>query len=180
MKIYHLENEAEDYRWLEYQGNWFDFFWNLLDSKPIGEFHEKIKCKTIRDKKERVLGDFPCFVVPAISEKAKNVLADYFGNLVEIFPLETGKLGKYYFMNIINILDCLDEANSDIIYFDNSDRIMKINSHSFKNFSDHNKLRIFKLKGGERGNIYVSEETKKLIDDANLEGFRFKEIGEIN
>lgn len=180
MKIYNLQNEAEDYRWLEYKGNWFDFFWNLLDSKPIGEFHEKIECKTIRDKKERVLGDFPCFSAPAISEKAKNVLADYFGNLVEIFPLETGKLGKYYFMNIINIVDCLDEANSDIIYFDSSDRIMEIKSHSFKNFSEHNQLRIFKLKGYERGNIYVSEETKKLINDANLVGFRFIEVGEIN
>ena len=29
MKIYNLTQEAENDRWLEYIGNWFDFFHNI-------------------------------------------------------------------------------------------------------------------------------------------------------
>lgn len=63
MKIYILENEPENYRWLEYIGNWFDFFHGLnLTAKPLGTCEHVIRCKPIRDKKERVLGDYPFFL----------------------------------------------------------------------------------------------------------------------
>lgn len=178
VKIYKLLHDAENYRWLEYKGNWFDFFSNMLDSKPIGNFNEKIECKAIRDKKDRVLGDYPCFSVPAISEKAKNILVKYLAGLVEIFPLETGKLGKYYFMNIPNIVDCLDTDKSEIKYL-SSGRIMEIKSYTFKYVPNMDSLKIFKLKNYERGEIYVHEGTKKLIEENNLEGFIFKEVGEV-
>ena len=146
MKIYKLEHEAEDYRWLEYKGPWFEFFRKIiLSTEPIGEFHEKIECTTIRDKKERVLGDYPCFSVPAISEKAKNTLQDFWLNLVEIFPLETGKLGKYYFINIINSLDCLNTDKSEIIYFSDGLRIMRVKKYYFNNITEE-ESRIFVLK----------------------------------
>mgnify|MGYP007056189962 CR=1 FL=1 len=172
MIIYILDNDAENFKWLEYKGDWFDFFYKLWDSKPLGEFNRKIECKAIRDRKGRILGDYPNFAVPAISEKAKNVLGGYFENLVEIFPLETGKLGKYFFMNITNVLDCLDEEKSDISYF-SSGRIKEIKSYDFKKNLNYDSLRIFKLKNYERGKIFVSEETKNRIEKSSLVGFKF-------
>ncbi|WP_296685729.1 imm11 family protein [Treponema sp. UBA3813] len=176
MNIYILRHDAENYRWLEYKGNWFDFFWNLQDSVPIKEFHEKIICKQIRDKKERTLGDFPCFVVPALSQNAKNTLGKYFENLVEIFPLECGKLGQYYFMNVINVLDCLDEEKSKLEFFDDG-RIFKIINYEFKHTLTDFETRIFKIQKKERGEIYVNEETKNLIETAGLKGFVFEKVG---
>ena len=52
MKIYLLDRDAENYRWMEYKGNWFEFFLKLLDSEPLGKFEEKIEWKTIKEKKE--------------------------------------------------------------------------------------------------------------------------------
>ena len=138
-----------------------------------------IRCKTIRDKKERVLGDYPVFSVPAISQRAKDVLEPYFGDYVEIFPLETGKLGKYYFLNIINVLDCLDKEKSEIDYLSSSNMIFEIKKWVFNNVLNKENSRIFIVKNqlGER--IYVNEDIKELIEDNNLKGFVFKEVGEI-
>ncbi len=180
MKIYNLLQDVENFRWLEYQGNWFDFFHALnTATKPLGRCEHVIRCKTIRDKKERVLGDYPFFSVPAISQKAKNVLEPYFGDYVEIFPLETGKLGKYYFLNIINVLDCLDKEKSEIDYLSSSNMIFEIKKWVFNNVLNKENSRIFIVKNqlGER--IYVNEDIKKLIEDNNLKGFVFKEVGEI-
>ena len=84
MKIYLLERDAKNYRWMEYKGNWFEFFWKLLDSEPLGKFEKKIKWKTIREPKEIRMSDYPVFSVPAISQKAYDVLSDSFLGLAEI------------------------------------------------------------------------------------------------
>ena len=179
MKIYIMAPNADNYRWLEYCDNkWFDFFYSLLDSKPIGLFDGRIKCRMIPEKNNQTLGDYPNFSVPALSEKSENLLRAYFGNLVEIFPLETGKLGKFFFMNVINILDCLDEEKSNIDFL-NPNKYMMINSYTFKEFSDQDLLKIFKLRKNERGEIYVSEQTKTLIEKSGLEGFKFTQVGDI-
>lgn len=89
MKNYTLLQDAENFRWLEYQGNWFDFFHNLnINNSKIENFDYSIKCKSKRDKRERVLGDYPVFSAPAISQNAKDVLAMHLGDLVQILPLE--------------------------------------------------------------------------------------------
>lgn len=179
MKIYELDNDAENYRWLEYEGNWFHYFHNLLDSKPIEPTKETIYCHSIRDKKERVFGDYPCFTVPAISEKAKGYLLPFWGDAVQMFPLVTRKNGMFYYLNVINILDCMDEDKAEIKYL-NPNKFMRIIKYVFKNNYDAKALRVFKIRKDERGPIYVSEETKKLIEDAKLEGFEFVEVGEID
>jgi hypothetical protein len=181
MKIYNLTQEAENYRWLEYIGNWFDFFHNInIEHKKIDNFNLNIKCKTIRDKKERVLGDFPCFPVPVISQKAKNVLEKHIDDLIQIFPLDTGKLGNYYFINIFNVIDCLDKEKSELIYLsENSSTIYKIKKAIFNNSLNNENSRIFIIKELLGGNIFINEEIKNIIEDNQLEGFVIKEVGEI-
>lgn len=181
MKIYNLLHDAENYRWLEYQGNWFDFFHNLnITNARIDNFDFVIKCKAIRDKKERILGDYPVFTVPAISQSARTVLENQLGDLVQILPLETGKLGKYYILNIINVLDCLDKQKSEISYLSpSSERIFEIKKWIFNGSLNNENSKIFIIKNqlGER--IYINDDIKKTIENNNLTGFLFKEVGEI-
>lgn len=180
MKIYNLLHDAENYRWLEYQGDWFDFFHDLIcHPHKIEDFDYAIKCKSIRDKKERVLGDYPYFTVPAISERAKNLLETQFSGYAQIFPLETGRLGQYYFLNILNILDCLDKERSEIECLPSSGKIFEIKKWKFNDtLTDENsKIFIIKNQMGER--FYVNEDVKKIIEDNSLKGFMFKEVGEI-
>ena len=181
MKIYNLLHDAENFRWLEYQGNWFDFFQNINVNNPrIENFDYIIKCKSIRDKKERILGDYPVFSVPAISQAAKIVLENQLDDLVQILPLETGKLGKYYILNIINVLDCLDKQKSEIQYLSpSSEKIYKIKKWKFNEVLTNENSKIFVIQNqlGER--IYINEDIKILIEENNLKGFVFKEVGEI-
>ena len=177
MKIYLLDRDAENYRWMEYKGNWFEFFLKLLDSEPLGKFEEKIEWKTIKEKKEIGMSDYPCFSVPAISQKAYNVLSNSFLNLVEIFPFAFNKkYGQYYFMNIINLLDCLDVEKSELKFSSDGKRIMRIKRYVFQEKILDMNTTIFKLKNKRRGEVFVNEETKLLIENAGLEGFIFTQV----
>lgn len=186
MKIFLLERDAENYRWLEYKNifvnyngykvSLFDYFHaHIINVESMSDFNEIIECKTIRDKKERKLGDYPHFALPAISEKAKNVLEKHFNGLVEIFPLNVGKWGTYYFMNIMNVLDLLDTEKSSIRRL-SSGKIIDVKKYSFDNKILSINSNIFQLQNISRGLIFVNEETKVLIENAGLEGFIFTQV----
>ena len=186
MKIFLLERDAENYRWLEYKNifvnyngykvSLFDYFHaHIVNVESMSDFNEIIECKTIRDKKERKLGDYPQFALPAISEKAKNVLEKHFNGLVEIFPLNVGKWGTYYFMNIMNVLDLLDTEKSSIRRL-SSGKIIDVKKYSFDNKILSINSNIFQLQNISRGLIFVNEETRNLIENAGLEGFIFTQV----
>ena len=186
MKIYLLDCDAENYRWLEYKNifvdynghkvSLFDYFHaHLVNVESMNGFNEIIKCKTIRDKKERVLGDYPYFVLPAISQKAKEVLEKHLENLVEIFPLDVGKWGIYYFLNIMNVLDLLDTEKS-IIRRLSSGKIIDIKKYTFDEKILSINSNLFQLQHASRSLIFVNEETKQLIESAGLEGFIFTQV----
>lgn len=186
MKIFLLDRDAENYRWLEYKNifvnyngykvSLFDYFHaHIINVESMSDFNEIIECKTIRDKKERKLGDYPHFALPAISEKAKNVLEKHFNGLVEIFPLNVGKWGTYYFMNIMNVLDLLDTEKSSIRRL-SSGKIIDVKKYSFDNKILSINSNIFQLQNISRGLIFVNEETRNLIENAGLEGFIFTQV----
>ncbi len=183
VKIYLLERDAENYRWLEYKNifvdyngykvSLFDYFHaHLVNVESMNGFNEIIKCKTIRDKKERVLGDYPHFALPAISSRAKEVLEKHLEGLVEIFPLDAGKWGTYYFLNIMNVLDLLDTEKS-IVRRLSSGKIIDIDKYSFDEKILSINSNLFQLHHVRRSLIYINEETKQLIESAGLEGFIF-------
>lgn len=175
MKIYILSANP-NYLWLETPDSYFDFFWKLLDSKPIGSTDSEITWKTKKDKKELTLGDFPFFMVPVVSSKAYNLLKEYFGNSTEIFPFAFNKkYGQFYFINVINILNVLDVKNSKIKYFSDGN-IMRIENFVFISEILSKNTNIFKVQGIERGEVFVNEETKQLIESAGLEGFIFTQV----
>ncbi len=123
------------------------------------------------------MSDYPVFSVPAMSQKAYDVLSNSFQNLVEIFPLAPNKkYGQYYFMNIINLLDCLDVEKSDLKFFSDGKTIMRIKRYVFQEKILDMNTTIFKLENLRRGEIFVNEETKLLIENAGLEGFIFTQV----
>ena len=186
MKIYLLERDAENYRWLEYKNifvdyngyrvSLFDYFHaHVTAGISMAGFNERIECKTIRDKKNRILGDYPHFALPAISSRAKEVLEKHLEGLVEIFPLDAGKWGTYYFLNIMNVLDVLDTEESTMKMLP-SGLILNISKYIFTPEIINQNTRLFKIENDKRGPIYINEETKQLIESAGLEGFIFTQV----
>lgn len=186
MKIYLLDRDAENYRWLEYKNTFveyngykvslFDYFHaHLVNVESMKGFNELIECKTFRDKKERKLGDYPHFALPAISQKAKDILEKHFEGLVEIFPLNVEKWGTYYFINITNVLNLLDFEKSEIRRL-SSGKIIAINKYSFLDSIFTINSNLFQLNHVSRSLVFVNEKTKQLIEDAGLEGFIFTQV----
>lgn len=88
------------------------------------------------------------------------------------------KYGQYYFINIINVLDCLDLSKSDINFFSDG-RIYKINKFSFNSNISKMNTTIFKIKKFERGDVFVNENIKKIIEVSELDGFTFQEVADV-
>lgn len=177
MKIFVIKSDVENYKWIDCKGNWFDFFSNLLDSVPLKVFDRKIEWKTISDKNDLPIGDFPCFSVPVISQKAKFVLEKHFEGLVEIFPFAPNKkYGQFYFMNITNLIDSLDLEKSELKFALDGKRIMRIKRYVFQEKILEMKTNVFKLQNKKRGEVFINDKTKQLIEDAGLEGFIFTQV----
>src|SRR5690554_3152186 len=75
------------------------------------------------------IGDFPSLVIgdPVFSEKAWGVFKPYIGKYTEPLPLITTE-GKYYALNILNIIDALDKENSEISYRSRDRKSTRLNS----------------------------------------------------
>lgn len=70
--------------------------------------------------------------MPVISQKALDILGKYFDcQSIEALSLQT-KFGVYYYLNIVEMVDCLDYENSQIEYFPNQpNKPMWIKKYAF-------------------------------------------------
>ena len=109
---------------------------------------------------------------PVVTERVIKIIQKYLERNVEILPLQHEKY-KLFLLNIINIIDCLDKENSDIVYLP-SGNIMKINKYKFNEDLLTN-VHIFKIPQ-RSGAVFVSEELKSLIEQSKFKGFQFTKI----
>ena len=80
-----LAHEAENYRWLEaVNGAYFSFFQSMWGQSVAPHIKEEIEFRKIRDKAERVIGDFPVGPCEIVSENFKKAIEEFFIGLVEI------------------------------------------------------------------------------------------------
>src|SRR6266498_5463530 len=72
---------------------------------------------TVLNKSKKVL-DFTSWMLsaPAVSERAKSALGNCVGGQAEFLPLIRVKGVQIYAMNVLNTVDCLDIAKSQIVF----------------------------------------------------------------
>lgn len=106
---------------------------------------------------------------PLVSERAKESLDKIVGNHLEFIPIGTFEKSKYYLLNVLSIINCLDEKESDITYSnDNPDRVLVISNYIFKENVKIN-TPIFKIP--QRLNrIFVTKEFVDCLIDNKLTG----------
>lgn len=116
------------------------------------------------------------YSLPIVSELiAKTIMNDNF-NDIELIEVKVNMKTdlKYYFLNILNVIDCIDLEKSiyklyipDIILFDSIDRLV-IDTTKIKND-------IFRIKG-LLYKIIVSEKLKNELENLNLDEIEFMPI----
>lgn len=165
-----MKHDAENFRWIEAKSiEWNYVTQKVLDAELVGNV-ENNQFIIIDDDPKYVLGDYPVFCIPVISLRAKKLLEEFWKGKVEFIKIKIDADDNYYVVNVLNVLDILDLQNSDVIMFPNTDRIMIIKEYSFFEFND-DCTSIFKIKGYERGEVFINEAVYHKIISENLQGF---------
>ncbi|WP_339848480.1 suppressor of fused domain protein [Paenibacillus sp. FSL W7-1088] len=110
-----------------------------------------------------------------LKERAANILSDLLEDKVELLPVHHNK-EKYYVMNILNILDCVDIDQSipskyggfkNFVFEENEIQ----NQHIFKTLSYNYEIQNEPFISSQ---TFVSDEFKQRVEEAGLQGFRFR------
>lgn len=122
------------------------------------------------------ISDFPSLIMgdPVFSEQAWRIFEPIIGSYTEPLPLITVE-GKYYALNILNIIDALDKENSQISYNKVTGRVSRVFKHVFNTDKIKDQL-IFKVPETKGLEVYVSEEFKKIVEKNNLKGLDFSNV----
>jgi len=150
----------------------FDY---IFEGKSISERWQPIKVEGF-EVEEGKGNDTLSFSagIPAVSEKAVFVLADLLKEVTEILPLDYRK-EKYYAINVVQVIDCINYEKAECIRFKNSDDVMDFKKYAFKPELVKDK-HIFKIPEHPRAYVLVSDEFRKCVLDSGLEGFDFEEL----
>ncbi|MBN2878410.1 MAG: hypothetical protein JXN65_02160 [Clostridia bacterium] len=183
MKIWRLEVDFQEYE--TYKIHFADDYLeelkdriSKLDSQGIGEINSRIKNVELIDGKEK--GDFPQVwnlpFVPVISERGRIALKDIINDNCEFIQFSYQN-DIYYLMNIITVIDAIDYEKS-ILKKRSSGLVVGFKKHMFKPNTIRNK-NIFKIYLNNRirnTEIFVSDDFKKAVEQAELKGFKFVEV----
>ncbi len=149
----------------------------IFDGMPVKERNfEKIYPSKYKDEIDKPIGDVFSVEVSSfiLNERSYKILYPYIKNEVQIFKIKSEN-DNLYVVNITNIIDCLDYDKSKIKRFPSSGRVMRVIKYAFK-IEKLKNATIFKLPDFPKGISYVTEEFKKVVEENNIKGFKFKEL----
>jgi len=180
LKIWKIENEVDYYKGFSLKNEKdIDLLKNNFDKgQPIKEWMP-LSLKPSDDNKG--VGDCPQFWsysnLLMVSKRAKDIISRGFRGFIEFLPVEdTVNNDTYYLANILNQLDEIDYDKSEFrklmdIY------IVEVTKYVFKDNARN--IPIFKIYLDGvlmTTDMYVNDEFKNLIEDSELEGFKFTEV----
>lgn len=176
MKIYILEPNLDDYQGIQPKN---DDFWDYEAYSFDGEQFltdtwKELKLETPEEDRDLIEGDLPDFsisYIPVFSQRSFEVLKNVINNFAEFLPAICGEK-SFYLLNVKLFGYGLDEEKSDLTRL-STGRILKINQAIFKRGIEYPP--IFKLSQMPKGEVFVNEIFKEIVESSGLSGFVFKE-----
>jgi hypothetical protein len=161
------------FAWVRWGDDTFEVADQFGQEKMLGEW----KCRTLTRLSihgKRPLSDNPYLGanVQIISDRAAHTLGYLLRGCGELLPLKFER-DRYWAVNIDRYVDCLDYGNSQLRFFDFSDRIMSIDRfalHSHK--IDCDAFRMPQIPSAH----FVSARFVDLANASGLTGFDFEEV----
>lgn len=113
---------------------------------------------------------------PVISEKARLALKPLIGNHCEFLPLIELRGKPFYAINVLTTLDCLDHAESDILYAnDDPMHIIQISTYFFYDEKIPPHVPIFKIPDDNYGVVFVGKPFGDAVIENELRGASFQD-----
>ncbi len=176
MNVYSVSLDVDHYQSLELVN--LDSDWEAMyefDGTPIKSW-QPLKVEAFFDeelKAQLPAGDFPSLFadIPALSQRAVEVLQPLIAGDAELLPLECSEC-QYSILNVTNVVDALDEAESEIVRFPDGKKVLDIKRFVFVPAKLHNES-IFKLPQLLLGQIFVTDRFVNAVRAAGLVGVNF-------
>lgn len=172
MKYYSLSYNSEEFHSLTFKKNKDYKIIEKFNGSSISPQSETIECLLFPSNKQ---GDFFYLAsnILVFNQKVFDSLGDLIQFSGEIIPIQVNN-EKLFALNVLKVLDCLDIKKSDISYFPEGN-IMWVKNYVFLEncIGDSH---IFKIKGVELKDIFVSEVFKKSVEEFDLQGIQFKNL----
>lgn len=151
-------------------------YFENIDGRSLQDSWNPVEIKVVKSKKKKILSDSPYLnaAAPIFSQKAVEVLNEFLDDSVELLDLNHQKSDKFYLINVVKVLDCIDHSKAEFRRFPNG-RIMWCEKYAFhpeKVIGQH----IFKIIDTPRGLVLVSDEFRDKVLENNLTGFIFEEV----
>lgn len=151
---------------------------NDMYGKRVAEYWKPVWVYPVIPYEKHVnLGDFVfmAFGFTVFSAKAVETLKPLIEDYVEFLPLRwyPYEHRDLYAVNVLSVLECLDEEQSDIKRFESSGRISRIDKYVFKEdcIGDVPIFHINPVK-----TVFVSDAFRQLAEDAELVGLDLKPV----
>ena len=171
MKIWELNFEVDEYDWLVSDPPFTFEERHSFDGRRHLKTWKKVLVKRTEPEKQLELGDAPRFTLPVLSKRALRYLKPLIKENTEVLPLKFNE-SKYFALNIITVLDAIDYEKSVYTTFSDKKKIMLFDKYAFIEEKISN-IPIFKIVDEPRGNGFVSDEFKRMVEDNDLLGFKF-------
>lgn len=133
---------------------------------PMGREWSPLVCQveSLSESGERLAAtDFPSlhYAGQAISSTVAHCAGDYLRLFSELLPLDCPQ-GEYFAVNVTHTVDALDPESSDIVFFPDGRRFIRIDKYVFlpKRLADAG---IFKLPQQLRGPVLLTEQAADVL-----------------
>ena len=166
--FYRILDNMEEYAGLLIKG-YSQELADKFDGSSLKNSWEKMTIEVFDKENIKPLPEIVVGYIPLCNERVKNIIEEIAGDdEVEFLPCEfLGQQDKYYVMNILGRLDCVDYDKSKFTKYPSSDKIMFFEHVEFKEDVKRNFFRIEDLK---YCHYFVNETTKAKLEKAKIKG----------
>lgn len=132
---------------------------------------------TVTKMKGRELGHILGIVIElAFSGRVIDEINDLIKGKVELLPLSCNEIEERFFiLNVVNVLDCIDYENADVVKFPGLDIVSGFNKYAFHKEIVENET-IFKIKELPKSYLFVTDIFKNKIEKAGFTGLLFEKV----
>lgn len=164
LQLIRSEDKIRD---IEFNGTRCGKSWIPLQVKLVHE-HPLVLGDFI--KLETVLGVLVC------NRKALECLLPHLQHDMEVLPLAVvNHDDNCYLLNFLNVIDCLDEANSKIRRFTTSQRILAVEEYAFVESKMRHSM-LFKVPQLATRTLFCNDDFKHIIQENKLTGLEFRRL----
>ena len=131
------------------------------------------------DDNPGVDGDFPSLIdynmIPLFTQRAWDVLNPLIGHCCEALPIMVSGCGPLYLINVMEIIHCVDETQSELVRNAATGRVSRVVNYFLKTELLHGK-HIFKTPLQSGSDLLISHEVRRLVEGHGLKGLVFNPI----